>query len=226
MSGIIDDSFDILPLDCLRLIALIDIPTYRAMLTIRRFALTTLGVNNVAYRVHFTIKTNVDGDGPRVIYYLNGMIHRDEDLPASIHYDGTQYWYQFGRWHRDNDKPACVSIDGDKVWYRRGLIHRDNDQPAVIRPDYHMEWWQHGKRHRDGNKPAIIWDDGTQEWYWHGEKHRGGGLPAVINSNGGYSGYLYGTHLPYCLVSCCLSRWILYPICYIWKIIDDKWGDK
>ena len=77
----------------------------------------------------------------------NGWLHRDDDLPAEIWVDGTQFWYRDGKRHRDNDLPAEIRADGSQLWYRDG------------------------KRHRD-DKPAIIYADGSQEWYQDGVKIR------------------------------------------------------
>src|SRR5580704_8843778 len=38
----------------------------------------------------------------------------------------------FGKLHRINDKPAVIYYNGTKVWYINGKRHRDNDQPAAI----------------------------------------------------------------------------------------------
>ena len=67
--------------------------------------------------------------------YKNGQLHRDNDLPAVIRSDGTQYWYKNGRLHRDCDLPASIYSDGThetQRWYNNGKCHRDGDLPAII----------------------------------------------------------------------------------------------
>lgn len=84
-----------------------------------------------------------------------GKLHRDYDLPAVIHKNGSKQWYQYNKLHRDGDKPASI-LEGNQFWYQDGKQHRDNDKPAVIRKNGDKSWWQHDKKHRDGDKPAII----------------------------------------------------------------------
>jgi ribosomal protein L25 (general stress protein Ctc) len=57
-----------------------------------------------------------------VIWYKNGLIHRDNDLPAVIYSNGAKYWYQNSLWHRDNDLPAVVYPNGLKHWYQNGKL--------------------------------------------------------------------------------------------------------
>jgi hypothetical protein len=79
-----------------------------------------------------------------VRWYLNGQLHRDNDLPAIEWNDGDKYWYQHGQLHRENDLPAYIIIGGNKYWY------------------------QHGKYHRTAG-PAIECADGNKSWYLNGE---------------------------------------------------------
>jgi len=37
------------------------------------------------------------------VWYQNGKLHREDNLPAIIYPDGTQYWYQNGKCHREHD---------------------------------------------------------------------------------------------------------------------------
>jgi hypothetical protein len=147
-----------LPLDCIRQIAMVSVASYRAMLMIRRFALTTLPSPdnygaNIRYRKHFTVKVVKISEQPysSIKYKLNGMKHRDDDLPAVISFDED---YLPEKWRIQE-------------WYQMGKLHRDNDKPAVI-DIYSERWYQHGKQHRDGNKPAYIFDDDDQEWWVDG----------------------------------------------------------
>jgi antitoxin component YwqK of YwqJK toxin-antitoxin module len=65
-------------------------------------------------------KFNFYGDG--ILYLKNGVIHRDNDLPAVILNDGIKLWYKNGEIHRDNDLPAVEYEDGSKYWYKNGFI--------------------------------------------------------------------------------------------------------
>lgn len=78
------------------------------------------------------------------IWYINGIISRDNDLPSIIHDDGSLYWYINGKQDRENDKPACILSSGSLIWFKNGLIHRDGNKPAAISKKY-KDWWINGK---------------------------------------------------------------------------------
>lgn len=93
--------------------------------------------------------------GHKTIWRMNGVAHRDDDLPA-------------------------VEVDnGDRAWFVHGEVHRDGDRPAVVwlcnYGNVREEWWQHNKRHRDGGLPAVI-ESMTghthREWWVNGERKR------------------------------------------------------
>jgi len=46
--------------------------------------------------------------------------------------DGSQTWYQNGLLHRDNDLPAIIRKNGSLFWYQNGQLHRDFNRPAII----------------------------------------------------------------------------------------------
>jgi hypothetical protein len=118
----------------------------------------------------------------------NNLIHRDNDLPAIIHSDGTQIWYQNGLKHRDNDLPAIIYSDGSQCWYQNDLLHRDNDLPAgLLNGD--QFWFQNGLRHRNNDLPAIIYANGDKYWYQNERLHRDNGQPAIILANGNLCWY-------------------------------------
>ena len=104
------------------------------------------------------------------MWYKNGRVHRDNDLPAEIYNNGTQYWFQNGLCHRENDLPAAIS-NGTQLWYKNGLRHRDNDLPAIIYLNGTQKWYKNGLRHRDNYLPAIIYSSGSQEWYKNGKQY-------------------------------------------------------
>jgi hypothetical protein len=47
-------------------------------------------------------------------------MHRENDLPAIIRSDGTQYWCKIGLIHRNNDLPAVIDFMGNKFWFKYG----------------------------------------------------------------------------------------------------------
>ena len=49
-------------------------------------------------QTHFT-KLTINKNGTKV-WWMNGKIHRDNNLPAIIYADGAKEWYQYGRRHR------------------------------------------------------------------------------------------------------------------------------
>lgn len=57
------------------------------------------------------------GDGTRH-WYLNGQLHRDNDLPAIERPNRQQSWYQHGKLHRTGLKPAFEGYDGYNEWYK------------------------------------------------------------------------------------------------------------
>ncbi len=91
---------------------------------------------------HYTIREVLSSE---VRYIFCGQRHRDNDLPAIIRADGTQYWCQHDELHRDNNLPAITRTDGTQEWYYHNKLHRDNGLPAVICSDGTQEWYQYGK---------------------------------------------------------------------------------
>jgi hypothetical protein len=102
-------------------------------------------------------------------YFKNYKLHRDSvDFPAVIRVNGTMIWYKDGVIHRDGDLPAKI-IKGDELWYSNGLLHRDNDKPAVNRLNGCQKWYKNGKLHRESG-PAIDDNLGYQHWYNNGKR--------------------------------------------------------
>jgi antitoxin component YwqK of YwqJK toxin-antitoxin module len=108
-------------------------------------------------------------DGSKA-WFLNGKVHRDNDLPAVENTSGYKGWYKNGEPHRENDLPAIEQSNGYKAWYLNGLRHRENDLPAIKYPDGSKEWWLNGKLHRETG-PAIEHVDGYEEWWLNGQEY-------------------------------------------------------
>jgi len=76
-----------------------------------------------------------------------------EDGTVRRHYlNGDKVWYKNGKIHRDNDLPAQVDANGHKAWYKNGKQHRDNDLPAVEYTDGDKYWFKNGKEYKPKNK--------------------------------------------------------------------------
>ena len=108
----------------------------------------------------------ISHDGVNKRWYKNGILHRDNDLPAVVSVGNglDLQWCYNGKTHRENDKPAYMSSRGIKMWFYNGQFHRENDKPAIIRADGTQEWYQNGKMWRSDGKPVKIDPDGTQHY--------------------------------------------------------------
>jgi len=100
-------------------------------------------------------------------WHKNGELHRENDKPAVICYNGTKKWYINGKLHRENDLPAIETCYGHKEWYKNGELHRENDKPAVEYANGDKTWYKHDRIHRE-NGPAIEKSDGTKRWFVNG----------------------------------------------------------
>lgn len=140
-------------------------------------------------------------------YDDEGLLHRDNDLPAEIYISKQndkiliQRWYKHGVLHRDGDLPAVIKVEYDdeevyekyKIWYKDGLKHRDNGKPAfkftcvnIYRK--HVYYINGTIKNIDESKPAylIIHNEGAIDstWYIDGKKGRADDLPAFESRNG------------------------------------------
>jgi hypothetical protein len=53
-------------------------------------------------------------------WYLNGKLHREDDLPAIEYTKGSKEYYLNGKPHRENG-PAFYNIGGRKDWFLDGI---------------------------------------------------------------------------------------------------------
>lgn len=99
--------------------------------------------------------------------YKNGKLHSFTDengeyLPARIINYGDKIWYKEGLIHRENDLPAIIEkYNKRQEWRINSKLHREGDLPAIIHSNGYCEYYKNGKRHRDddinGNpQPAVI----------------------------------------------------------------------
>ena len=75
-------------------------------------------IDSMKYMTYIIFGYEIEVDEERVIWRLNGKIHR-EDGPAVIWADGGQEWWLNDQIHRE-DGPAVVSSDGSQEWYLNG----------------------------------------------------------------------------------------------------------
>jgi hypothetical protein len=190
---------DTLPLDCLRLIAMISVASYRAMLLIRRFALSTLPTHadpnvNIKIRDHFTDLTVIDkGTYYTIHYMLNYRNHREYDLPSME----TTYCNKALDIIRELYKNRgdvvkqyniiCHGVD-PKCYHSNLTFNITNDNLDTG----DLFWHYNGILHRDNDKPAIIRGHGVKEWWRHGKQHRDGDQPAIIYDTGDQYWYIDG----------------------------------
>jgi len=91
-------------------------------------------------------KATVGPDGTIRWRNEEGLLHRDDGLPAVEGANGIRLWWSNGDLHREGGLPAIEGVNGLKEWYENGQHHRDGGLPAVVRADGHKEWWVNGKR--------------------------------------------------------------------------------
>lgn len=86
-------------------------------------------------------------------WYKNGVLHRDNDLPAVIYKIKIREWWKNGQLHRDK-KPACIAF-GLKVWAQNGVFHR-LDGPAVEAYGGRKKWYIHGIEYTKDEFEACL----------------------------------------------------------------------
>lgn len=91
-----------------------------------------------------------------IITLKNGILHSLNDEPAIVYptLESHRAWFKDGKLHRDNDQPAEITWNGTKTWAINGVSHREGDLPAVEYLDGSKIWYKHGVRHRDGCAPS------------------------------------------------------------------------
>lgn len=128
------------------------------------------------------------------IWCKNGLIHRDNDLPAIVDGYGRQIWCKNGLIHRDNDLAAIIDdVNYLYVWMEKGMINRNNG-PAIISSlfktsetrytrsynDTVMRVWMNNNKINRTNGPAYV-DKYVEMWFRNNILHRPDG-PAIIDA--------------------------------------------
>ena len=67
--------------------------------------------------------TETRGEGGTRFWYKDGVLHRDNDLPAIECANGTREWYKEGEQHRAGDLPAIEYANGARYWYKNGVAY-------------------------------------------------------------------------------------------------------
>lgn len=97
------------------------------------------------------------------------VLHSFNDQPA-VSDPTCKEWYRNGKLHRDNDKPAMIFWNGSEEWFKNGIRYREDDKPLLVRKDGTKFWLdKYNNYHRENDKPAIICSSGKCEWYIHGK---------------------------------------------------------
>jgi hypothetical protein len=117
-------------------------------------------------------KVVVDDGSTR--WRVNGLLHREGDLPAIEYSDGSKEWWLNGLPHREGGPAVewvgsvCGLNKGFAAWLSNGLLHREGDLPAMEYTDGGKRWYKNGLLHRD-NGPAVEHGDGSKEWWKDGQ---------------------------------------------------------
>lgn len=96
-------------------------------------------------------------------WYQDGLLHREEDLPAKIEFDGSLRWFRQGKLHR-LEGPAIITPKGRHYWYQDGNPYREDDLPTITVPPSAKYWTNKKGEHHRLTGPAIIDNDGTEEY--------------------------------------------------------------
>ena len=75
-------------------------------------------------------------------YYVNGKLHRSNDLPAIEFANGSKLYYVNGKKHRDNNLPAYISLNGSKEYYLYGIQYSLDDFKAAVRDRTGLPWYK------------------------------------------------------------------------------------
>jgi hypothetical protein len=108
-------------------------------------------------RASFTLKEG------HVFNTVDKKLHSEEDAPAVVYADGTEWWYHEGRVHREGG-PAVRFANGVEEYWQHNQRHRDQG-PAVIYPSTAAiapemrgvkQYWTRGKLVREEVPPAVM----------------------------------------------------------------------
>ncbi len=138
----------------------------------------------------------------KFIWKKNGVVTRDNGLPAIINYTTGECEYIVnGKYYRADGGPTKIvcrihNLVRYEVWCNEeGRMHRDNG-PAIIGDNGTKCWLTNGKYCNDG--PAVttgtstIWMKHISSRHQSGQYHRDNDLPAYVDTDGTQEWYWYG----------------------------------
>ena len=96
--------------------------------------------------------------------------------PTEVLEDGTLVWKKNGLIHRDDNLPAIVHPNHDIEYRSMGVLH-NTYLPSLVLGDGTIEWYENDENHRL-NGPAVIDDSGVM-WFNHGKVFRGNDKPPI-----------------------------------------------
>jgi len=117
--------------------------------------------NGKLHRTHG--KPAIIRESPKIrrYYYYNYFQNLSEEETAGSYEKGfpQEEYFIDGLRHRDFDLPAVVFDSKHSYWYQNGLMHRDNDKPAIINGNF-FYYYKNGKKYKEeicyGNK-KVDW---------------------------------------------------------------------
>jgi hypothetical protein len=100
------------------------------------------------------------------------VLHRNDDLPAVMHSDGTLEWYRHGVPHRENPLlPHRMSCTGTQTWLdAEKRVHREGGLPAIVDADGTKTWMVRGRYFAEGDNPHVVTKDGVSLWFGEDDK--------------------------------------------------------
>lgn len=72
-----------------------------------------------------------------------GLLHR-KNGPAVEYANGVLIWFWNGLIHRNTDDPSVLCPWQEFHWYKNGLKHRENGLPASVYKNGFQEYWTNG----------------------------------------------------------------------------------
>jgi hypothetical protein len=178
---------DVLPTELALTIAKCDSQVWRGM---RRTDTSTHRL--LTWERYVDTFTTVNRAVNSTAYYLDGLRHRENDLPSLVNGPSVS-----GEWMINGCDSNLFWMNSPvlrwtnlRVWHRRGLAHRV-DKPAVIGGNtdglgFYRYWCRDGVLDRK-NGPAVIREHGSIviEWQRRGRLRRKGNRPVRIIASKG-----------------------------------------
>ncbi len=139
----------------------------------------------------------------RCCYYCNGLLHRENDMPAMTISDDYFAWCLLGITRRNYGLPSIIlsSNFGDYKWtdstgrrirsvygLRGCLVVGDKHEvlsfTGFINEGGTMRKYDNGVYHRENDMPTRVTESGSMAWHIEGKLNRLYGLPCLITNKG------------------------------------------